>query len=450
MTTLDEAKTIGVEEVSEPVRHNDAVYYPTERDVKRMAHIGKLLDRAAGNGPGAFYDSVVIAGAGFTASVMAARLARSKQFHGKVVMAGPRNIESRRLKDGSTLRGHGADYISYALGVPQFTFIGAVYGNIIDGRGVGTRQTLAMTKRGRGGTYEFSRVSPWQGGRGGTSRPLFYGARNSRMQGAMYELMDRDGLIEVPEAITTLEHARALAPGKRPLIVNATHNPRLLGAAAPAVDWASIAVQAPLKVRAGGMRYVESGAALLSCVRHGGRMTVGVVTPYGDPLSPLSTYYVILVSEVSHRAGFDKQQEIASFTEELYGIVDAVGMDVDDPDETMYSGFIPGAPWKAPQSAPGTLELSMIAHQGVLATLADGMTSGAASAVAAAEAVIRGTNPDHAARHAVREMTRDRWIWTFQRNKLAGAVDFLFRTAGGVAAFYPYTAHTFTNWGSAG
>ncbi|MEU4418959.1 hypothetical protein, partial [Nocardia salmonicida] len=193
----------------------------------------------------------------------------------------------------------------------------------------------------------------------------------------------------------------------------------------------------------------QRGAALLSCVRHGGRMTVGAVTPFGDPLSPRSTHYVIMVAEVSHRAGFDKQQEIATFTEELHGIADGLGMDADDPDETLYSGFIPGSPWKAPLSLPGTLELNMLSHQGVLAVFADGMTAGAASAVAAAEAVIRGADPDPAVRHAIREMIRDRRIWTFQRNKLARPVDFLFRTAGELGAFYPYTAHTNSNWASA-
>ena len=63
--------------------------------------------------------------------------------------------------------------------------------------------------------------------------------------------------------------------------------------------------------------------------------------------------------------------------DELYGIADGLGMDVDDPDETLTTGFIPGSPWKAPQSEPGTLELQLISHQGVSATFSDGMTSGA-------------------------------------------------------------------------
>lgn len=449
MTTLDEVKPAANSVASGPVNCSDTVYSPTDRDAIRNAHISKLVDRFAGTGSRPFYDSVVIAGAGFTASIMAARLARSEQFHGKVVLAGPRTEESRRLKDGATLRGHGTDYICYALGVPQYAYVDALYGDIVDGRGVGTRNVLTMAKKELSGTYEFARIAPWQGGRTGYPRPLYYGARNSRMQGAMYELMDRTGLIEVPEAVNSLDDAYAIAPGKRPLIVNASHNTALLSGKAPQVDWATIAVQAPLVVRPSGFRFVDSNTALFAGVLRNSRVDVGLFNPFGDPLSPRSTFYGIMVGEVSHRAGFDKQREIDILLDELYGIADTMGMDLDDPDETLTTGFIPGSPWKARQSTPGTLELQLIAHQGVSATFSDGMTSGASAAVAAAEAVIRGTDPDRAARRAVREITRDRRIWNIQRNKLAKPFDFLMRNFGEGIALYPYTAHASTTWGSA-
>jgi hypothetical protein len=450
MTTLDEIKPAAPEAVSESENRSDTVYYPTDRDVRRFAHVGKLLDRFVGTGSRPYYDSVVIVGAGFTATIMAARLARSEQFHGKVVLAGPRTEESRRLKDGATLRGHGTDLICYALGVPQCAYVDALYGDIVDGRGVGTRNLVGMTKKGRSGSYEFGRIIGFQGRRRGFPRPLYYGARNSRMQGAMYELMDRDGLIEAPEAVNSLDEAFALAPGRRPLIVNASHNSALLRGQGPKVDWATIAVQAPLTVRPSGFQHVDTNAALVTGVRREGRIVVGLFNPYGDPLSPRSTFYGIMVGEVSQRAGFDKQREIDTMTEELYGIADTLGMDVDDAGETLYSGLIPGSPWKAPQSAPGTLELQLIAHQGVSATFSDGMTSGASAAVAAAEAVIRGADPDRAARRAVREVTRDRRIWNIQRNKLALPFDVLLRTATEVGAWYPYSSHVGTTWSSAG
>ncbi|WP_155948372.1 hypothetical protein [Mycobacterium sp. URHB0044] len=393
---------------------------------------------------------MVIAGAGLTASVMAARLARSERFHGKVVLAGPRSEESRRLKDGATLRGHGADYICYALGVPQCAFVDSLYGDIVDGRGVGTRLLVNMSKKGRSGAFEFGRTFPVMGGYPGTSRPLFYGVRNSRVQAAMHEFMNRAGVIEVPEAINSLDEAHALAPGKRPLIVNASHNAGLLRGQGPKVDWATVAVQAPLVVRPGGFRNIASNAALFTGVRRAGRIVVGLFNPYGDPLSPQATFYGIMVGEVRPGSGFDKQREVDTMTDELYGIADGLGMDVHDPDETLFSGLIPGSPWKAPQSAPGTLELQMISHQGVSATFSDGMTSGAAAAVAAAEAVIRGTDPDRAARRAVREITRDRRIYNFERTKLALAWDIGIRVLPEAVSAYPYSFHSRTNWCSAG
>ena len=450
MTMLSERKPAADAVVSEPVKHNGSIYHPTDRDVRRFAHIGKLVDRAVGPGSRPYYDSVVIVGAGFSASVMAARLARSEQFHGKVVLAGPRTEETRRLKDGATLRGHGTDYICYALGVPHYAYVDALFGDIVDGRGVGTRNQVTMARKGPSGAYEFGRIASFQGGKQGFPRPLFYGARNSRMQAAIYELMDLEGVLEVPEAVKSLDEAFSLAPGRRPLIVNASHNSGLLRDEAPKVDWATSAVQAPLKVRPSGLRHAETNASLVATVRRGAKVDVGLFNPYGDPLSPNSTFYGIIVGQVSERAGYDKQQELDAITDELYEVADALGMDVDDAEETLYAGMIPGAPWKAPESTPGTLELQLIAHQGVSATFSDGMTSGAAAAVAAAEAVIRGVDPDPAARRAVREITRDRRIWNIERNKLGVLYDAFMRAAPGVVAYYPYARHAGTTWSSAG
>lgn len=450
MTTLDQSPLIEASTASAPEMSTTRDHYPTDRDVQRFAHIGKLIDRTVGTGSRPQYDSVVIAGAGFTASIMAARLARSEEFRGKVVLAGARAEETRQLKDGATLRGHGTDYICYALGVPQNAYVNALYGDIVDGRGVGTRNLVAITRKGKSGAYEVGRIAAFQGHRRGYPRALFYGARNSRMQGAIHELMDREGVIEVAAPVNSLDEARALAPGKRPLIVNAGHNTRLLRDEAPAVDWATSAVQAAFKVGSQGLRHIETNASLVAPVRRGNKMDVGLFNPYGDPLSPKSTFYGIIVGQVSQSAGYDKEQEIEAITEELYGLADELGLEVDDADETQYAGMIPGSPWKAPQSPPGTLELQLIAHQGVSATFSDGMTSGASAAVAAAEAVIRGADPDRAARRAVREITRDRRIWAVSRNRLAAPFDLSLRVAPGIAAYYPYGHHARSTWASAG
>jgi len=447
MTTLSDHVDPGVEKLEDPVVLLGSGDQFTDRDRTRMAFVEKELDRVVGRGPGPYYDSVVIAGAGFTASVMAARLARSEHFHGKVVLAGPRTTESRRVKDGLTLRGRGVDYICHALGVPQNAYVAALYGDIIDGRGVGTGNVAAMGTRNPDGSYRLSRVAPWQGGARGYSRPLFFGARNSRMQGALYELMERSGVIEVPEPITCLEEGYALAPGRRPLLVNAGHNQRLFNPSVPRVDWATVAVQAPLRPTASGLQNCPSNSALLAPVRRGNRIDVGLFNPYGDPLSPRSTYYGIIVSDVHpDRAGFDKQRELAEISEELIGIAGAMGLEVDDHDETWFQGLVPGSPWTPVVSRPGTLELQMLAHPGKSATFSDGMTSGATTAVAAAEAILRGADPDAAARRITRVIARDRSIWHFLRTRVAVPADALIRVLPEAALGYPHTLHAKSQW----
>ncbi|MFC9841520.1 hypothetical protein ACFVKB_48440 [Rhodococcus sp. NPDC127530] len=111
--------------------------------------------------------------------------------------------------------------------------------------------------------------------------------------------------------------------------------------------------------------------------------------------------------------------------------------------------MIPGSPWKAPLSQDGTLELQMLAHPGVSATFSDGMTSGAVAAVTAAEAVLRGGDPDAAARRALRTMNRDRRLWNLTRNKIALPADLLVRAPPEVAIFYPHTRHAASMWASA-
>ena len=93
------------------------------------------------------YDSVVIAGGkGITAWTLAARLARSDEFAGRVVVAGPPVEESRLLRNGVSLRGAAADFIGYALQCSRAEFIRHIAGPQAAGQPVATRQTTAMAR----------------------------------------------------------------------------------------------------------------------------------------------------------------------------------------------------------------------------------------------------------------------------------------------------------------
>ena len=192
MTILDEAKPAAAVAVSELIKHSEANYYPTERDLKRFAHIGKLLNRSVGTGTRPYYDSVVIAGAGFTASMMAARLARSEQFHGKVVLAGPRTENPADSRTGRHCVVMAPTNLLCA-GRAAVRLCRCLVRRYPRRPRRGNTQSGGMAKKDAKRSYEFGRIGPYQGGRTGYQRPLFYGARNSRMQGAMYELMDHAG-----------------------------------------------------------------------------------------------------------------------------------------------------------------------------------------------------------------------------------------------------------------
>src|SRR5579872_4103476 len=92
-------------------------YIPAGADRVRFDHVEKTIQECVGpRGARPIYDSVVIVGGhGITSHTFAARLARSPEFAGNVVLAGPSPTEDRRLKAGVSLRGSACDFLAYAL-----------------------------------------------------------------------------------------------------------------------------------------------------------------------------------------------------------------------------------------------------------------------------------------------------------------------------------------------
>ena len=128
------------------------------------------------------------------------------------------------------------------------------------------RQTAAMVRIDPStGAASFSHRTAWQGGRHGLGRPIMYGARNSRVANAVRELLDASGIVEIDDAVTSLDDARSLAPGKRPLLVNLTTNPKLFGAPAPPLGRVTLAAQMPLRVRPGKLHARSRAANAAVC-----------------------------------------------------------------------------------------------------------------------------------------------------------------------------------------
>src|SRR5581483_4170974 len=84
-------------------------YVPAGPDAARFRAVERFIDRYVPDRHRPVYDSVVIAGGkGITAYTLAARLARSPEFAGRVVVAGPPVEETRQLRNGVSMRGTAA------------------------------------------------------------------------------------------------------------------------------------------------------------------------------------------------------------------------------------------------------------------------------------------------------------------------------------------------------
>ena len=448
-STPRETKPISVDTVDAPPSIVQTEYVPTGPDAIRASHVQEWVNRSVDSPSSSrpFYDSVVVVGAGLTASIFAARLARSKEFAGNIVVTGRRKPDTRKLSDGASLRGAGLDWISYALGVPSDAYLYSALGPNYHAAAA-ARQISTAAYRDKSGEWKFTRVQPWISGRSG--RVSMYAGRNTSMQRAVYDLMKSDAVIFNEEDASSLEHAQSLAPGRRPLIVNTSTNPRLLGADTPQVKHATLAWQAPLKEKDTGLRApIQRGQTFFACNEKNGAAEVGFWNPFADPLSPNSIFYGIYVRPVTVDAGLDTERELAVLRDQVIGVSDAVGLEVDDEDETAASVFIPGLPWRPARSAPGTLELRAWAHPGVAALFADGITSGAVAAVTSAEAILRGADPDSAIQRSNRRLRRKLRAWHFFATRSPKLTYELWKQSPATAMYYTCTNGQAELWASA-
>lgn len=420
-------------------------YIPTGPDRVRFDHVEKTIQECVGpRGARPIYDSVVIVGGhGITSHTFAARLARSPEFAGNIVLAGPAPTEDRRLKAGVSLRGSACDFLAYALDRSTDEVVRQIGGTHQKTPPIAYRQTASMAWKDRTtGAYTHSKVGNWQGGKKGLERPGMYGFRNSRTAMGIKELSNLDGILERPEPVTSLDHARSLATGKRPLVVNVTTNAGLLGNPTFTPKQAIVAVQMPYKEPPGGLRAPFAPATTYApLVLRERTIDVGYFTPFSDPLSPEATWYGINARPVDLKKPVDKEREIELLLEELGGCAEMMGLVPVDPEETTGKAFVPAPPVSAPKSSlPGTLELRRACTPWIAAYYADGMTGGTVGSLIAAEAVLRGADPYPAVAKALRRYRVWNWAWYFETVKIPGVADVLLRTLGAeIAMVWPHS-----------
>ncbi len=365
------------------------------------------------------HDSVVVAGNGIGALTFAARLARSPEYAGKVVVAAPPISETRRLISGVSLRGRAADFIGDAIGIGTQELLASVCGA---GRPLPTvhRRSSSLAQRNGDGSWQFAPARPWRerrwrirpgAQRGATGEPalppaLAYGLRNSQIVATIWDLVSGLGIQRIEEMPRSAAEMRAMAPGSRPLLVNASSDARLLGAAPKQPAQMILASQVPfLEKPVGAVHPLQPGTAYAPLVRRQGAIDVGYFTPFADPLSPNASWYGLVTRVLPSDSSFDPYRELEAMTEALFGIGEALGLTPDDPANTLGCALVPSAPdWGSIRAAPGTLELRRAYFGGAPGFYMDGMLSAAAGGLLAARAVLSGTDPDLVVRRALRRL----------------------------------------------
>lgn len=399
----------------------DPARYLAGRDV--------LLPRWLGKPAAPRFDSVVVCGNGIGGLCFAARLARSDAFAGRVVLAAPPIEESRRLIGGVTLRARAVDYWSAALGKPREKIVRAMFGDA--GRRAETRtQHGALAVRRTDGTYSLGKVGRFMTSERYDNRPLAYGVRNSRATAALRGLMDGLAFREHPALPASLEEARALAPGTRPLVVNATPRPLDENRAPPPTEFVAasqIAFTSDARDRVG---LLPEGSSFIALRRLGGALDAGVYYPLVDPLSPRATYYGIFYRVV--RGAPNRDVELETRLDEVTGVGRTLGLEPHDMDETLGQAVVPCSPWTAPAvENPALLDLYRLYNSGAPIITGDGMARAGLAAVLASEAILAGEDPTAALRRGLAIWRRVNRGFHAGISRLPGLTSFAARYAPG-------------------
>ena len=188
----------------------------------------------------------------------------------------------------------------------------------------------------------------------------------------------------------------------------------------------------------GAVHPLEKGKAFAPLIRRDGLVDTGYFTPYSDPLSPRSTWYGLFSRVVPADSAFDPQWELEVLTEELFGVAGSLGLEPDDPSETLGCALVPAAPdWGSIRSAPGCLELRRAYFAGSPWFYADGMISPAAAGLLAARAVLGGADPDVVVRRALRALRWRNQLWWLETTRVPLLRDRLERLGGRFAEAHP-------------
>ena len=341
------------------------------------------------------YDSAVIIGNGINALSVAARLARSQSFAGRVVLVGRPGEQQRRLIGGLTLRARALDYFAACLGVSRGLILERLYEGR-HGEAASYAQKVARFTRREDGSYELGRIGEWMTRWRHQGRVLAYGVRNSHLAGVLHELMAGLDYRWEDAKPGSMTDCLDLAPGDNPIVINTKPAPLLgVGHSFRKPSQYVVAAQLPFA----NPRQAEKGllphnSSLFCARRRRGRLAASVWYPMIDPLSPSARYYSVFYRVVRAGTELHKNAEIETLKNHLLGIADTLGFEAVDPEATMGTAMVPCSPTRPDREiAPNYLHLARFHNSGTPIIAGDGMARAGLTGYVAAEALLAGVEP---------------------------------------------------------
>jgi hypothetical protein len=403
------------------------------------------------------HDGIVINSAGIGAITLATRLAREPAFEGRVTVAAKPVQESRQLIDGCTLRARSIDYYAEAGGARRETVLERVFGP--EWRQAETDRQMTGIAHMEGGKARFRRVDPWMTNervkRDRTEgAPLAYGIRNSRLMAALNEQAAECGVRFDRSGAASYDELRALSNGANPLIVNGTPKP-VTGAGwrqepqkpKHFVAAVQMAFTSPHLEAKGLLKWQDS---LIGFIPRDGALDMSVYYPFKDPMSPNATYYGIFYRLVRDADETAREGHQRALREELEAVGEAMGLAPDSAEETAAAAWVPVSSWSYMASRQeGVLDLSRISGAGAPIITGDGMARAGLGAIAAAEAIIAGEDPERAMNRALKLYRRLNLIQAGAISWTPGMTALLLKHAPKLALAIPSKSRDWDMWAGA-
>ena len=356
------------------------------------------------------FDSVVVRGSGIGALSCAIRLARSRSFEGRVLVAGSPLKESARLIGGCTLRARALDYFALAIGTTRALLIEEIFGH--SASSAATYQQLFAIASGNNENLRLRRFGVWQSAsKHDPQAALAFGLRNGHLVSTLREHAQARGVQFVGELPHSLQDCRDLALGTQPMVIDAANRPlqdgRPGGGPTGFIAASQLTFrQSSREVDKNQGRLVPGASALIGKRSRYG-MDLGVFYPFADELTTQADYYGIFYRAVPSSEADNAESHKAAMRETVRRVGAVLDLHPTDEEHTRGEAFIPSYSWSnVVDEVPGLLHLQRTYDAGVPIISGDGMSRAGLAGWLAAEAILAGTDPSPLLNRSLRRWRR--------------------------------------------